>query len=191
MRNAIPPKTRHQIYSRFIFLMENRKFRSVKTGKQLPCILHERTKQALISEYNYTRADIAAIEDGIISDAEHLSNWEILQDVPLALFHDLKMRGETNLIFVERIFGIPSFLLNELICIELQKDFSTADLLAVDGFILTEGCIRLDLDEKYSKRGFIIPIYQDDLIFALKVFRYPNDNKPFFLRSRRRGDYAQ
>jgi hypothetical protein len=166
---------KHRIYNRFFELLSNARIRNIKSGKILPYIFHPSAEMP----------ERAGLETEIIDDAEHyLSNYEVVRDVPGRLHEELRRRGENDLIVKNRIVTLPGFILNALVCESLEKEFSRADVLACDGFILRENYVRLDLDETYSKSGFLMPVETNGLITALRVFRFPNDERPFILKSR-------
>ena len=82
------------------------------------------------------------------------------------------------------VCSVPNFILNALACQQLQRIFG--DLSVCGCFYKINGCWRLDLDEKLSKRGLLMPLRSSKTgwIYALKVFRYPDDPKPFILKLR-------
>jgi hypothetical protein len=165
---------KHRIYNRFLELLSNARIRSIQSGKILPYIFHPSAEMP----------ERAGLETEIIDDAEnYLSNYEVVRDVPARLHNELR-RGEKDLIVNNRIVPLPGFILNALVCESLGKEFSRADVLACGGFILRENYVRLDLDETYSKSGFLMPVKTNGLITALRVFRFPNDERPFILKSR-------
>ncbi len=165
----------HNIYSRLISYLEQRQIRSKKTGNTLQYIFHE---TANISDKQNLEAEILDFAEFSALD------YEVLRYVPNSLFYELKQQGETQIIAENRIVGIPNFILNACVCEALLREFPIDDLVACNGFILREGCIRLDVDETYVRKGFMMPFYKNGLIAGLKVFRYPNDNRPFILKSR-------
>ena len=166
------------IYSKLLTFLEFRHVRHRRTGTVLPFIFHPK---AIIPERE-------KLEREILDFAEFFAqHYEVIRDVPSALFFDLKQSGETDLIFAKRAVPIPNFILNASVCEAIQKEFSRDDILTCEGFILREGYIRLDLDEKHARRGFIAPEIdtKSGLIIGLRVFRFPNDNRPFLLRTRK------
>lgn len=183
---------RHRIFDRLLFHLENMQIRSVKTGITLPYILHPKTKQALLENEGFSMVEIENMENSILRDAERFSSWEVIRDAPSALFYDLKQTGETDLLIEKRAVCIPNCILNALLCETLEKEFCRADILACDGFILREGCMRLDVDETIVRRGFMTPKInaRNGLISGLLIFRYPKDKRPFVLRSRSNSNYS-
>ena len=180
--------TRHRILNRLLEMLSNPRIRHRQSGKVLPYILHEKTKTALMSDYGFEHADIAKMEADIFDFAEyHALDYEVVRDVPGALYFDLRQTNKTDLIFTKRAVAIPTSILNALVCEALEKEFARNDILACDGFVLREGYLRLDLDGKLVRRGFITPIADEKsgLIIGLYVFRYPGDERQFVLRSRR------
>lgn len=179
--------TLHRIYNRLLENLANPRIKHRQSGVFLPYILHEKTKSALMSIYDFSKTEIAQIEADIFEFAEfYAPDYEIIRDAPSALFYDLKQAGETDLIFSKRAVAVPNFILNALLCNALENEFSRADILACNGFILREGYLRLDLDERLVRRGFITPEIDtsNGLIIGLRVFRYPKDEYPFILRTR-------
>lgn len=84
---------------------------------------------------------------------------------------------------------IPNSTQNALVCEKLARCFKD---LSICGCFLKIGDIwRLDIDEYLSRRGLFLPVRsrQNGLIYGLKVFRYPNDQKPFLLKTRGVMDY--
>ena len=79
---------------------------------------------------------------------------------------------------------IPKFILNALVCGNLAKRFG--DLTVCGCFVEIDKCWRLDVDENLSRNGVFLPVRErsSGLIYGLKVFRYPDDQKPFLLRTR-------
>ena len=181
----------HQIYSVSLMLLENKQIRNIENRKLLPNILHPQTVAALKSEL--PDEAIGQIEHSVLRDVENLRDYEIIQDVPYALYADLKNQDEANLIFDNRIVPVPNSILNACICEILQRRFSSEEILKCEGFVkkqvhaekgVLRSNIRLDIDNWLVRRGFLMPKIEDGLIIGLLVFRYPNDRKPFLLRSR-------
>lgn len=177
---------RHRIFDRLLFHLENKQIRFIKTGQTLPFILHRQTKKALREKYGLSPFEIERAENSILRDAENLAAWEVTRSVPSALYFDLRATGETDLIETKRAVCVPNFILNAFLGEALEKEFSRSEILACEGFILREGCIRLDIDETLVRRGFMTPQIDasSGLISGLFVFRYPKDPRPFVLRSR-------
>jgi hypothetical protein len=113
----------------------------------------------------------------------------VTRDVPKSLYQSLKREGNEEMIWESRIVPCPNFLVNSLVCIELQKRFPLADLLACPGFVMRTfedgDLLLLDLDPWLVRQGFLVPVFSNGLIYALKVFRHPRDERPFLLKSRR------
>lgn len=82
------------------------------------------------------------------------------------------------------VCAVPNFILNALICERLQKKFG--DLSVCGCFYQIGGYWRLDVDQSLARRGLLMPVRSEftGLIYALKVFRYPDDPKPFTLKLR-------
>lgn len=176
---------RHRIYNRLLFHLENRQIRFIKTGQTLPFILHPNTKKVWGEKYGVSPVAIENAENSILVNAKKFPDLEVTRDAPSALFYDLRQTGETDLINASRIVVVPNFVLNALVCEELAKEFSRSDILGSAGFVWHEGYIRLDLDDSHVRRGFMMPIFRQGLITALRVFRYPKDERPFSLRTRK------
>lgn len=82
------------------------------------------------------------------------------------------------------IRSIPTYTANLVVCAEIAKLYG--QLFDVEGFYLLRGCWLLDVDEKLSERGLIIPVRNRVLqIVALRVFRHSQDERPFILKTRR------
>lgn len=178
--------TRHRIYNRLLELLSNPRIRRRLCGEVLPFVLHEQTKAALLVRYGFSQTDISKIEAAIFDFATHYAlDYEVVRDAPKNLYSELRREGREDLIFDCRIVGVPNFILNALVCESLEKEFSRSEILTCGGFVLREGYLRLDLDEQLTGRGFMMPVkVADGLITALKVFRYPVDERPFILKSR-------
>ncbi len=193
----IDDETKHRIYDRLLTLLVNPQIRVKKTGMILPYVLHPLTKQSLMSEHGFSAQEIADIEGQIVNDAENnLNDYEVLRDVPAALYRALDQNSD--LIFDNRIISLPGPTENALVCEVLQKEFARKTLLNCDGFIEHRGAdesgiiykvIRIDVDGWIIRRGFMMPIYRNGLITGLKIFRHPQDEFPFRLKSRTKGDY--
>jgi hypothetical protein len=188
---------RHRVYDALLKHLSNPRIRSTKTGQILPYILHPNTKSALRSECGYSSEDIARVEAGIFADVERgLSGFEAVRDVPPVLYGELKRQGISDLIFNKNIVPIPGAVLNALICEAMQKQFSRYELLACPGFVeISEldgdgnklTAMRLDIENHLARAGFMMPVVRFGFISALKVFRHPKDERPFYLKSRKEG----
>ena len=185
--------TKHNIFCSLILILQNKKVKNASTKKYLKYVLHEKVKLVLKGNKNFSDKDIEKLEASIFRDAENFSDYEVIIDVPLALYNSLKGQEETDLIFDNYIVVIPNSILNALICEELEKIYSRADILSCGCFVnkqiqdnqgIVQSVIRLDIDEKYNCRGFIMPKFEGDLITELLIFRHPNDKYPFTLRAR-------
>lgn len=150
--------TKHKIFNKTLSILENKRLRVTRTGQ----ILHKK------------------------SEAFLTDTLEIVVDAPGALFYDLKQGGKLDLIGEARAVVVPNFILNALLCESLEKQFTRAQILASGAFVLIEGYLRLDVDEYHVRRGFMMPIIdaKSSLIVGLRVFRYPNDERPFVLKAR-------
>ena len=196
----IDAETKHRIYDRLLTLLSNPQIRVKETGAILPYVLHPLTKQSLMSEDGFTVQEIAELEAQIINDAdENLNAYEVIHDAPAALYHELKKVGDEDLIFDNRMVSLPDPIINALVCEALQKEFARKTLLGCDGFIEYRGAdengvlhkaIRIDVDGWIVRQGFMMPDYRYGLIRALRVFRHPQDERPFRLKSRTRREYS-
>lgn len=182
----------HQIYDLLISFCENEQIRAIGTGNIIPHLLHAET----IKEFSISESE--KLLTSIFEDAEHSLNYEVIYDVPRALYKELKKEEKTEWINESRIVALPNTIENACICSALKEKFTKEQILGCNGFIevfcedeegIIHSEIRLDIDKKIIRNGFMIPIFSKDqngLIKALKVFRYPNDKKPFILRSRKK-----
>lgn len=196
--HRIDGETKHQAYSRLIELLSNPKIKDNETGVTLPFILHAKTKDTLMSEDGFSIRQIAELETRIIKDAEYSCRFEVARDAPTALYFALQKADETYLVFENQIVPLPNEILNALVCTELQREFGRKVLLACDGFIeisktdeagIIHKAIRLNDDGWVIQSGFMLPVYRNGLITALKIFRNHRDERPFRLQSRSREGY--
>lgn len=181
---------RHQVLDRIISFLENKQieFRGVK----LPSVFPAQTIRQFES-MGWNANDIYQSEQSVFRDAEFNRNARILQDVPAALHYELKKDGRESLIFDSRAVSIPGNILNALICSELKKIFPIGDLKICGIFKQTRDfdangklseIPRIDIDSNLARRGFIVPVMNSGLIYGLRVFRHPHDERPFILRTR-------
>jgi hypothetical protein len=183
----------HRIYDSLLSLLQNKQIRSVKSGKVLPFALHQLAIKGLREQHGFSISEIKKIEDSIFRDVENMRDWEIVIDAPFHLFKEFKELDATDELFDMRAVVVPGPILNALICEELLKTFSADQLLTVPGFVLIRSfdkagnhieSMRLDVDPHLCRRGFMMPVLRNGLITRLKVFRTPDDERPFILRSR-------
>lgn len=186
-------KQTHRVYDSLLSLLQNKQIRSVKSGKVLPFVLHKLTVKGLREQHGFSDGDIKSIENSIFRDAENMRDYESVIDAPFHLFKEFEKLGVTDKLFDIRAVAIPGKIQNALLCEKLLKTFSAGQLLAIPGFVLIRSfdeagnqseSVRLDVDAHLCRRGFMIPVLRNSLITNLKVFRYPDDEKPFILRSR-------
>ena len=186
-------KQTHRIYNSLLSILENKQIRSVKSGEVLPFALHELTIKGLREPHGYSVEDIKNAEDSIFRDVENMRDYEIVIDAPIHLFKALENSNATGKLFDLRAVAVPGKVQNALICAKLLKTFSAEDLLIVPGFVSISSfdeagnrseSVRLDVDAHLSRRGFMMPVLRNGLIAVLKVFRSPDDERPFILRSR-------
>jgi hypothetical protein len=184
---------RHRIYDALLSLLQNKQIRSLKTGAALLYTLHELTIKGLREQHSFSDGDIKNIEDSIFRDVENMRDYEIVIDAPFHLFKEFEKIDVTDKFFDTRAVAIPGKIENALICEKLLKTFSAGQLLAVSGFTLISSfdeagnrrdSLRLDIEAHLCRRGFMMPILRRGLITNLKIFRYPDDERPFILRSR-------
>ncbi len=186
-------KQTHRIYDCLLSLLQNKQIRNVRSGKVLPFALHELTVKGLRDQHGFSDGDIKNIENSIFRDAENMRDYEIVIDAPFHLFKEFERLDVTDKLFDIRAVAIPGKIENALICEKLLKTFSAGQLLAVPGFVLIHSfdeagnqseSVRLDIDPHLCRRGFMMPVLRNGLITNLKVFRSPDDERPFVLRSR-------
>jgi hypothetical protein len=191
-------ETRHKIYDRLLDLLSNAQIKTEDGGAALPFILHAKTKDALRSEDGLSNWQVAKLETRITKNAEYLRGFDVTADAPAALYYALQKTDEISLIFENRIAPLPNMILNALVCIELVKEFGRKTLLACDGFIevraideagIIHKSIRLDIGGWVIRNGFMVPVYRNGLVSALKIFRNHRDERPFRLQSRSREGY--
>jgi hypothetical protein len=186
-------KQKHRVYDSLLSLLQNKQIRSVKSGEVLPFALHELNVKGLRDLHGLSSGDVQNIEDSIFRDVENMRDYEIVIDAPFQLFKEFEKLDITNKLFNIRAVAVPGKAQNALICAQLLKTFSAAQLLTVSGFVLIGSSgesgnnvesVRLDVGEHLCGRGFMMPVLRNGLITGLKVFRSPDDEKPFILRSR-------
>jgi len=182
---------RHAIYDQITFDLQNT---SVEfKDKELPYILHDQTTAALKRE-GLSDRQIQDLHRDIIQDPEYMPDVRVLVSVPSSLHREVKNIGGDPLEIVKHsIVPIPGELTNMFICEALQKRFSIRELGLCNIFTTSTinrdgiefNSMRIDVEPWLSKQGFFLPVRNSDgQIYALKVFRYPKDKRPFLLRSR-------
>jgi hypothetical protein len=79
--------------------------------------------------------------------------------------------------------GYPSRIENLFAANECAKKFGGDDLATVEGFYKCRGLWWLDLDPKWCRNGFLMPVRDErhGWISSLLVFRDPKDRRPFRL----------
>jgi hypothetical protein len=188
-------QTNHRIFSELLAILEDRKVVHAETGGEVPEWNEE--QRAALREAGWSDQDIAdEIADRAARLAEH-PKWTVCKDMPAALYDKLtefdpatrkrvfKDEQDEAILFDSRIVFIPNLILNACICEALLRQFTRAELLACPGFIDRMGCILLDVDEELARRGFMMPVIDGGLIRNLLVYRYPDDRRPFILKSRK------
>lgn len=157
----------------------------------MPYILHP--KVAAVLQEELSAEEVRDLENLILQDAESSTKFEVLRNAPLYLYRDLIKEDEVYLIDEHRIVYLPDLIENACICEALEKEFSRTEILSCKGFIkkqirdqkgVIHSVIRLDIDDKIIRRGFMMPNIEHGLITGLKVYRHPDDQYPFILRSR-------
>lgn len=186
--------TKDSIYKQIIEMLADKRLYEIETGKFKNSILDTRARNVLVSEDSLSLDEIAQLEKLIQSDATHNSiRYEERRNIPCELYTILKKQGNTDLIFDKDFLPLPTFIENALICQELQNKFCRKDLLACPGFLETistdeqgiiHRSIRLNIHESIVRRGFLLPLFRNKLIWALKVYRSVLDERPFLLNSR-------
>jgi hypothetical protein len=188
-RKPVNALKRHGIYNSLLLILQNKQIRDKASAQTLPYVLHPLTKEALLNE-GYSALKIQRLEDSIIRDMENSRDCEVVFDAPLALSRQV----DSETILHTRAVAVPGKILNALVCQAMLKIIPENELLQIPGFIkifdldedgMRISGVRLDIDERLARGGFMMPVIQNGLICALKVFRYPNDEKPFILRTRR------
>lgn len=180
-------KQTHQIYNSLLHILENKQIQIISSGDVLPFALHKSTVEGLRKFYGLSRNDIQNIEDSIFRDIENMRDYQTTMDAPPSLFNELEKINATDKIIDSRAVAIPNRINNALICARLLRTFSADQLLTVPGFVSAGefgGSVRLDIGEHLCRRGFMMPVLPNGLITGLKVFRSPDDETPFILRSR-------
>ncbi len=190
---ASDAKQTHRVYDSLLSLLQNKQIRSVKSGKVLPFALHELTVKGLREQHGFSDGDIKNIENSIFRDVENMRDYEIVIDAPFHLFKEFERLDVTDKLFDIRAVAIPGKIQNALLCEKLLENFSAGQLLAVPGLVFIRSfdeagnrseSVRLDIDAHICRRGFMMPVLRNGLIKNLKVFRYPDDERPFILRYR-------
>ncbi len=186
-------KQTNRIYDCLLSLLQNKQIRNVKSAKVLPFALHELTVKGLREQHGFSDGDIKSIEDSIFRDVENMRDYEIVIAAPFHLFKEFERLNVTDKLFDIRAVAIPDKIQNALMCGKLLENFSAGQLLAVPGLVFIRSfdeagnqseSVRLDVGEHLCERGFMMPVLRNGLITNLKVFRYPDDERPFILRSR-------
>jgi hypothetical protein len=186
-------KIAHRIYDGVLFYLANPRIRLRESDR----VVFRPGAEAFLSNHGFTDPEIERMENEILFFAENYSTkYEIVRDAPAILLDELRRRNLCEWISEKRIVRLPNSMMNALICERLQKEFSRNVLLSCAGFIerVDTGekgerlaAVRIDIDEKLIRKGFMMPVFRSGLIAALKVFRHPKDERPFNLKSRSGG----
>jgi hypothetical protein len=120
----------------------------------------------------------------LVPDGYNQLVLQVIKDAPKVLYKRLELSGQEDLAFTCRIVEIPSRLANIFCCKELESSYGRLQLLHTPGFTLCRSMVLLDVDERWRRAGFMLPHYEGGLITGLKVFRRPDDSRPFLLRTR-------
>ena len=187
-------QTNHRIFTELIAMLEDRKVVHIETGEPLAAF-NDAISKALRAA-GWTEQEI---EDDIAYraawTAEH-PEWTVEKDLPPALYYKLTrydaatrqrvFLNETDeaVIFDGQIVPIPNLILNICICEALLRQFTREEVLGCPGFVMRESAVRLDVDAELARRGFMMPVFENDLIRYLRVFRYGEDTHPFILKGR-------
>lgn len=174
----------HRIYDRLLYHLENKQISFIKQNSVSGSVFHQRARSVLRQTHRLPVAVLDRLEISVKRDAENFRTRLVTRDAPASLFYELRRKGDETLIARHRIAALPNFILNALICEALAREFPRDEILSCQGFCERESCLRLDIDETYGRRGFLMPVYRNKLIAALRVFRYPKDKSPFILRTR-------
>jgi hypothetical protein len=184
---------KHKRYEILDFLLSCLENNSIRYKEQLlPFIFHSQTIEALVKRH-WNKVQIEKLKNSIFNSVQNLPDVEVMQDVPLALYLELKKLRQVPLIFNNRIVPIPGNITNALLCGIMAENFTESELRLCGVFTKIRGSDingepsevwRLDISPHYSRKGFILPIIERGIIADLCVFRHPNDNRPFILRAR-------
>jgi hypothetical protein len=142
----------------------------------------ELSQAEIIKRHNIFRCLIVILRN---ERFEHKSDYSsIVFDSPNLNFSPNFGLLEAEEFFKLGVCPIPNFVLNALACEKLAKHFG--DLSVCGCFIKVGRSWRLDIDQYLSARGLFLPIRSDHscLIYGLRVFRYPDDQKSFILKIR-------
>ncbi|MEZ5427296.1 MAG: hypothetical protein R2747_13585 [Pyrinomonadaceae bacterium] len=178
------------IYITLLDLLADPRIYSCATGRSLPGVFRHETKGKIPNAVQIETEIFHQVEFGFFPD------WEVRRTIPIELYRRLKKQGRADLTFDGRIVPAPNWILNALVCTELEKRFGRKTLLACEGFVEIharnpEGsgqisAVRIDIEDHFSKRGFLMPVLRNGMAVGLRVFRHPGDERPFLLRSRRK-----
>lgn len=82
------------------------------------------------------------------------------------------------------ICKIPNSILNSTVCEKVASKVR-GDLSVASGFRRYGESWRLDIDEKFSKQGLLLPLRDNkNFIYGFMAYRYPDDPRPFFVKAR-------
>jgi hypothetical protein len=187
-------RTNHLILFSLLAMLEERELVDAETGEIVP--EGSEAARKLIREAGWSKHSITGEIVERTSSFAGRPRWRMRKRVPKSLLYQLttfdpatKQRRfnteeDETFVFDNMIVEVPNFILNACLCQELRNRFPRVELRACPGFIEREGCLRLDLDDHLSQRGFMMPVIETGLIQTLRVFRYPQDTRPFILKSR-------
>lgn len=90
---------------------------------------------------------------------------------------------DDEIIFKLGVCAVPNRVLNLLVCRKLAEMFG--DLSICRCFYKLKSAWLLDIDERLCRNGLLLPVRDSKgLIYGLTVYRYADDQRPFFLKLR-------
>ena len=88
-----------------------------------------------------------------------------------------------EILFKLGVCAVPHRILNLSVCRKLSEIFG--DLSVCRCFYKFDSAWLLDVDERLCRTGLLLPVRDSNgLIYGLKVYRYADDQRPFFLKLR-------
>lgn len=192
-RGAAPLE--HLVYDRLLEALEDREVIYSVTQEVAPFIFHPRAEKLMREVEGWSQLSIDQSKSSIVDALQDHPQYEVTRVGPKALYKQLELEGREDLIQDNRIVPVPGKIVNTLVCGHLLTLFSESELLSCPGFVMKRYepeldneeafyGLRLDLDDYLARSGFIVPVQRGGLIRALKVFKYPKDERPFILKSR-------
>ena len=90
---------------------------------------------------------------------------------------------DDEILFKLGVCAVPHRVLNLSACYKLSEIFG--DLSVCGCFYKFDSAWLLDVDERLCKTGLLLPVRDSKgFIYGLKVYRYADDQRPFFLKLR-------